>query len=209
MERRSHGLDPWSSTYPKTLICYKLSAELMSLRQSARLAETIATYPDSKDSAHPVINFAFARAGPAVIENTLLRMAEALDPYLERAFKNEFQRSLFVGSGRRRRPVSDILDLLLRLRSQMVAHRVKLGGLNGPAWAEVTSSFGSIWRFVEAVLDEIEGLLLDLEEAGAFESMAGQTVSIRQYSEFAQEDVRAVVEAANALVDPPSPDATP
>lgn len=57
-----------------------LKAEMRSLRQSIRLAEMIATYPDSQKSAHPVVNFAFARTGPAAIENLLLRMAEAVDP---------------------------------------------------------------------------------------------------------------------------------
>ena len=181
-------------------ILYLLKAELTSLKQSLRLAETIATYPDNRESAHPVVNFAFARTGPAAIENLLLRMAEAVDHYLERAYQRQLARSLLTGKGRKRRPVSENLDLLLRLRSEIVAHRVKLRGFSGTAWTELHTRFQSIWRFLEAVLNEVEGLLDELDLSGLFRPLAGQVIKVRHYQEFTQADVKAVVECANALI---------
>jgi hypothetical protein len=188
-----------SQTLSDEQLLFSLSAELPSLRQSLRLAETIATYPDGKSSRNPVINFAFGRAGPAVIENLILRMSEAVEPYIERASVKALSESLFVGASRQRRPKSDVLALLLRLRVEMVAHRVKLGGKDAQAYTELTEAYGGIWRFLEVVLDEIEALLERLQAADFFHFERLDSVSTRVYPEFTADDIRRVVSAANGV----------
>lgn len=85
---------------------------------------------------------------------------------------------------------------------------MKLPGFAGTAWTEIHTRFPSIWRFLDAVLNEVQALLDELETAGLFRSLAGQVLKVRNYQEFTQSDVRAVVEGANALIQEQSANTT-
>lgn len=173
-----------------------------------RLAEIIASYEGAKISRHPVLNFAFARAGGSVIESSVLRMSEAVEPFLERAFVSTLGRSLFQGRNRTRRPISDVLHMLVRLRHEMVAHRVKLGGQEAGSWAEMTKVYGNPWRFLDAVFDEIAARLVELEDADYFSGAQLEPTVINVPAPFSDADVHALVVAANAITRLGDPAAT-
>lgn len=180
-------------------LIFELQSQIPGLKRSLYLAGLIADYPASKNSRHPVVNFAFARVGGSTIESIALRMSEAVDPYLERAFSRVFGESLFVKRGRDRVARDPELALLMQFRHEMVAHRVKLGGFDGEALAGILRTYKSPFRFCEVVLDRIDDLISELTIAGYFEGAALQAVGVYRPPEFTQADVRQIIAAGNRL----------
>lgn len=185
-------------------LIFELQSQIPGLKQSLHLAGLIANYPASKSSRHPVVNFAFARVGGATIASIALRMSEAVDPYLDRAFSRVFGESLLMKRGRDRVPRDPELALLMQFRHEMVAHRAKLGGFDGEAFASMLKTYKSPFRFFEVVLDRIDELISELIIAGYFEGAHLQAVSVYRPPEFTQSDVRQIVAAGNRLAPKPT-----
>ena len=182
-------------------LLFSLAAELPVIRQNLALARAIAEFPDAPKSLHPVLNFAFARAPMATVDNILLRVPEALDPLLDDASVECFNISLFDGQGRHRKAVDPVFELARQLRAQGIAHRVKLDGVDGPIANEIRTSYGSIWNFLDVVIDHLQAQLDRLDEAGWFKAPGLSSIRVRISLPFTAADIEALIVSANALVD--------
>ena len=95
-------------TRAEVALLWSLENERGASREIAN-ARIIATFPSASESRHPVLAFAFNRVAAAIIERTLLRPAEAIDPLLHRASLQFLKRPVVVrraASGRDRQLVS-------------------------------------------------------------------------------------------------------
>jgi hypothetical protein len=184
---------------------FSLEAELPSLRRNFELARTLGEFPRKEDCQHPVLQFALSRATTSVVEHLLLRLAEAIDPFLEQASVRMLGATLFNGGrGRDRKPTSRVFQYVLALRSEGIAHRVKMGGANGAEFKAVQAEFGTIWAFLESALDEVTVLLAQLRIAGFFREPGLVPVRVRYSTTFTTKDVADLVTLANTVVRKPS-----
>lgn len=159
MSRSSHQ----ASLPPEDVrLLHPLEVELPRLRKEVELARVIARFPRAGKCQNAALAFGFNHAVPAIVESRLLRLAEAVDPFLERVSQAVLGKSLFTGKGRKRRPSDDDLHLLLELRSKRVAHRVKLKAAGDETFKEVEKRHGDIFSFLLVVHDRVAVILAAL-----------------------------------------------
>ncbi|MBI3761529.1 MAG: hypothetical protein HY260_06660 [Chloroflexi bacterium] len=175
---------------------FSLEFALKTMREDVLLAKTIATYSGAPASRNPVLAFAFSNAPSAVIDGTILNIAESMR-LLEDAFVERFGESLFQGRGRHRRPKDRYLAAIVDLRDRAIAHRIEAGAHD--PWA-LLRSHGHRDPFVllEASIRRVEKLVKRLRADGYF---GGITMSTERRipTPFTTADLRRVVAAANGV----------
>lgn len=195
-------MPPRSSTFPSTediQLLFELKAKLPGLRKNVELARLIGRYPRAGECSNAALAFGFTHAIPAIIESQLLRMAEAVDPFLDQASQAVLGKSLFIGEGRNKRPQNDELHLLLELRSKRVAHRVKLREEGDEVLEEVKRRHGDIYRFLLVINDLIGSILDELNQAGLFAHASSWVTVSSIPRDFTLEDLDRLLDAANSV----------
>ncbi len=181
-------------------LLFALETELPSLRRGLELAQMIAEHPLSSQSRNPVLNFAFNNCTVAQIENSILRMTEALD-VLDTASGNILNEPILTERDGGRRPVDDDLYLLKRLRNKRIAHRVIESRAGDELWHEVQARFGTIYQLLFTAMDKIEAYLSKLADAGLFDVDYTLQATDVEVKGFDKSQIARLVVSANALVD--------
>ena len=163
-----------------------------------QLAEVFAEAWKPGPVKHPVLAFAIDKTTPSVIENLLLRTVEVLE-IMHRARLALGQDPIYNSArGRDRKPLDPVLRLAVDVRHERVAHRVKLGIGNQPAWTQVVKDFGTVWPFMTTVLDRVQALLIEIRSTGYFEGVAPQPHA-KEYVPFTPADVKDLLRASESL----------
>lgn len=182
-------------------LLWQFEGELQRMRDELANAREISVFPGAGESRHPVLGFAFNRVPAAVIERTLLRLAEALDPYLHRASKQFLHAPIMVRAGRDWIAHDESYRLLIELRHYRVAHFVRLRSHADSAFDKVKAQFGDIFAFLEHILDKLQELMVQLDHAGLYEPREGLSGVTKVVRRFGQADLEKLVASANSIED--------
>ena len=175
-----------------------LEFEILSLRTSVELAKTLQDAVVLSPVKHPALGFAIDKGISSVVENIVLRLTEALEA-MHRVRRSLDLSPLFHGSGRERRPTSQVMRLISDVRQQRVAHRVQFGFKNQTAWNEVLAMYqGNVWQFIADAISYFPPLLVELREAGAYNDIKPPAMR-RAYQLFDVAEVQELIKAANLL----------
>lgn len=188
-------------TRDEAILLWKLDAELEGMRHLIQSARTIGSFPRRVECRHPILALAFTRLPVGVIEPLLLRLSEAVDPYLHRASLQVLGEPVVEKRGRDWHAIDPVLDLLLDLRHYRVAHLVRLRTQADVAFERMKSEYGDAYSFLEVAIDHIDQLIDELDANGLFDPREGLTHSYSTIGPITSEDLGALLDAANAISD--------
>lgn len=183
------------------MLLWKFEDEIPNFRDELANAREISAFPGAGQSRHPILGFSFSRIPAAVIERSLLCLAETLDPYLHRASKQFLDRPIMVRGSRDWIANDESLQLLIELRHYRVAHPMRLRSQADRSFENMKAQFGDVFAFLEHILDKLEMLMRQLDEAGLFKHREGLGSLSEVVPRFGQEDLEKLVASANVLAD--------
>lgn len=181
------------------LLISELEFSLPYFRRDLEMALVIGTYKAKRESKNALLNYALDRASSEPVERIVLVIADALDPALENACQSLLKRSLFSGRGRQRKPADPALALLMRFRSQFLAHPVRFGPNRGGSLKAVLEQHKNTYELLLPILDYLHALIRELAAAGLYAKYPTRTFAHERVPSFSEADLARLVAAANAI----------
>ena len=164
------------------------------------MARIISTYTKKKNSRHHVLNFALTHSVNGVVEWLVLRFFEAFK-ILNRSAIQFLKKELFSQEGHAYKSKDHkIIVYLLYMRNEYIAHRINNIHQDSGTFKKVNEEYGTIFDFLNGIMDLIEEKIEDLECLNVFEGIKNLPSSCPVVKEFTENELKQLIEVANALV---------